>query len=166
VKTVDFKAELRHPAAAKAQCAGLRAEGGGTVRLRDTWYRVADGRLLRRETIGGDVEWIRYHRADGVQPRVCEAVPLTDGQARRRFGKQNLPVLVTIERTRSTYVIGNVRVLLDSVDGLGDFIELQAIVSREFDVETCSDQIAVMRDALAPILGEPVALSYAELATA
>ena len=165
MKTVDFKAELRHPAAAKAQCAGLRAEGGGTVRLRDTWYRVADGRLLRREAIGGEVEWIHYHRADGIQPCVCEAERLTDTQARRRFGEQGLPEWVTIERTRTAYTIGNVRVLLDSVDDLGDFIELQAIVSREFDVETCGDQIEQMRDALAPILGEPVALSYAELAT-
>jgi adenylate cyclase class IV len=163
MQNIEFKAELRDLEAARAQCRALSAQRLGTLRQTDTYFRLPDGRLKKREAPGEPVEWIFYHRPDRARARMCNYSILSDDQARRRWGAWSLKPWLIVHKTRELWMIGNVRIHLDEADDLGTFIEFEAMVSREFDVRQCHDAIADLRERFQPILGEPVSVSYCDL---
>jgi len=166
MQNIEFKAELRDLEAARAQCTALGAQLLGTLRQRDTYYRLTDGRLKRREAPGEPVEWIYYHRRDRITPRMSNYSVLSEAQARRRWGTESLRPWVIIEKSRELWMLENVRIHLDRVQKLGEFLEFEAIVSREFDVKECHMAVEYLRQQFAPILGEAISVSYSDLAAA
>lgn len=160
---IEFKAELRDPIAARYQCKVLGAQLIGKLHQTDSYFRLADGRLKRREASGEPIEWIYYHRKDDVRPRLCNYSILTDEQATRRWGTQSLRHWLNVAKTRELWMLENVRIHLDDVDQLGNFLEFEAIVSKERDVKECHMAIAHLRQVFGPTLGEPVSLSYSDL---
>jgi adenylate cyclase class IV len=163
MQNIEFKAELRDLEAARAQCKAISAQHIGILRQTDTYFRLPDGRLKKRQAPGEPVEWIYYHRPDRVRPRMCNYSILTDEQARRRWGTQSLRPWLTVVKTRELWMLENVRIHLDQVDDLGTFIEFEAMVSRDHDVKSCHDSIARLREKYFPILGELIGVSYSDL---
>ena len=90
MQNVEFKAELRDVDAARAQCRLLDARLLGLLRQTDTYYRLPDGRLKRRQSTGERTEWILYHREDCVSPKTSTFTIFSDAQARRRWGTRSL----------------------------------------------------------------------------
>ncbi|MHC5025001.1 MAG: class IV adenylate cyclase [Planctomycetota bacterium] len=163
MQNVEFKAELRDVEAARAQCRAAGARRIGQVRQADTYFRMPDGRLKRREAAGEPIEWIFYHRPNGVTPRLSNYTILSDEQARRRWGTQSLRPWLVVRKGRELWMVGNVRIHLDHVDQLGRFIEFEAVVSEDHDVHDCDEQVAELREAFDPWLGEPIGVSYVDL---
>ena len=166
MQNIEFKAELRHIDAARAQCAALDAMHEGIFRQRDTYYQLPDGRLKRREEPGEEIAWIYYHRPDLVRPRMSNYTILTGDQARLRWGVDGIEPWITVDKKRELWILENVRIHLDEVEGLGRFIEFEAIVSRDFDVEACHRAIDHLRAEFDPILGESLSVSYSDLLAA
>lgn len=163
MQNIEFKAELRDPQAARRQCSLLGAQRIGSVRQADTYYRLADGRLKKREADGEHIEWIYYHRRDIVRPRMSDYAILTDAQARRRWGTRNLRRWVTVAKTRELWMLDNVRIHLDEVEQLGWFIEFEAVVSKGHSIQSCHQAVNRLREVFGPALGEPVGPSYSDL---
>lgn len=163
MKNVEFKAELRDLATARKQCEVLGATFAGQLQQEDTYYRLADGRLKRRVTEGDSPEWIYYHRPDRAAPRMSNYIILTDEQARRRWGTQQLKPWLVVRKSRELWMIEHVRIHLDEVEHLGTFIEFEAVVSDEHDMPECGEDVAELRDIFGPVLGEPIAVSYSDL---
>lgn len=166
MRNVEFKAELRDIEVARSICKSLKAVHDGRRRQTDTYFRVADGRLKRRETQGEPAEYIFYSRSNRVDPKVSHYVVYTEAQARERFGASPLPVWVVVKKTRDLYLLDHVRIHLDEVDALGKFLEFEAIVSEENDVPMCRESVEFLREAFMPALGEPIAVSYADMLAA
>ena len=163
MQNIEFKAELRNLDAARQQCVLLKAQCEERCKQRDTYYRMADGRLKKRETPGKAIQWVYYHRPDRISPRMCNYTILTDAQAKRRWGTRSLRPWLVVEKTREVWLFGDVRIHLDEVKDLGAFIEFEALVSRRFNVKACHEAVARLRDAFAPVLGEPISASYSDL---
>ena len=163
MQNIEFKAELRNLEAARAQCKALDAQRIGLLRQTDTYYKLPDGRLKKREAPGEPTEWIFYHRPNRARPRMCNYTILSDSQARRRWGAYSLKPWLVVRKTRELWMIENVRIHLDEVDELGTFIEFEAMVSKDHDVKECHQSIAHLREAFRPIMGEPVSVSYCDL---
>lgn len=163
MQNIEFKAELRHLAAARRQCELLGAKRIGVMQQTDTYFRLPDGRLKRRETPGQPVEWIFYHRPDRISPRMSNYTILNTEQARRRWGTHSLKPWLTVSKTRELWMIDDVRIHLDEVEGLGTFIEFEAMISRRFDVKMCHKALRELRETFAPLLGEPISKSYSDL---
>lgn len=163
MQNIEFKAELRNVEAARQQCRLLGAECEGRFKQRDTYFRMADGRLKKRETEGRSVQWVYYHRPDRVSPRMSNYTILTDTQAKRRWGTRSLRPWLVVEKTREVWTLGDVRIHIDEVTELGNFLEFEALVSRRFNVKTCHEAIARLRESFAPLLGEPISVSYSDL---
>jgi adenylate cyclase class 2 len=163
MQNIEFKAELRNVEAARRQCKLIQAEHAGHMRQVDTYFRLPDGRLKKREIPNQPVAWIFYHRPDRITPKMSNYTILNDEQARRRWGTHGLKPWLTVAKTRELWMIGDVRIHLDDVDDLGTFIEFEAVVSRHFDVRMCHAAIAELRAHFGPLLGEPVAVSYSDL---
>ncbi len=163
MQNIEFKAELRDPEAARRQCKLLGGQYIGQLRQADTYYRLVDGRLKKREAPGEPTEWIYYHRPDRVTPKMSNYSILSNDQARRRWGAKHLRAWLTVLKTRELWMIDDIRVHLDQVDRLGSFIEFEAVVSRTFDVRACHEAIGRLREVFAMTMGEPVATSYSDL---
>lgn len=163
MQNIEFKAELRDLDLARARCQSLEATFVRIGEQKDTYYRLLDGRLKRRESPGDAVEWIFYHRTDRPAARICHYMLYSDEQARARWGVLPLREWIVVQKVRELWLLGNVRIHLDQVTELGTYIEFEAQVSRRHDVKTCHGQIASLRESFGPILGEAIAGSYADL---
>ena len=164
MENVEFKAELRDPDLAEA----LLARAGGVrvavMEQSDTYYRVADGRLTRRRCDEEPVEWIYYHRAATGVARLSRFTIYTDREAKERFGALPMPVWLIVNKRRAMWVHGALRVHLDEVVGLGRFLEIESLVTPKRPEDECRRGVLAMRARLAPALGEPISLGYADLA--
>jgi len=167
---VEYKCELRDPILAAAICKKLGAVRAVTVTQTETYFRVPEGRLKRRvsATSQGDepVEWLFYHRENRAQPKISRFTIYSDEQAKQRFGVRPIPEWVVVRKRRQVWVVGALRVHIDDVDELGEFLEVEALVSPVQHVAACHKQIRKIITALAPALGESISCGYCDLLAA
>lgn len=160
---VEFKAELRDLALARTICRAIRATHIANLRQVDTYYRVPQGRLKKRECEGEPIEYIFYDRANRSQPKLSLFNVYSERQAKERYGEQELPIWLVVRKVRELFILDNVRIHLDRVERLGDFVEFEAIVSRTHNVAKCHRDLASLRERLGPTIGEPIAMSYSDM---
>lgn len=163
MQNIEFKCELRDMTLARYHCKKLEAKLVGVVEQMDTYYKLPDGRLKRRIVKDEPVEWIFYHRPDRVTPKMSHFMIYSEEQARARWGVLPLKDWLVIRKVREIYILNNIRIHLDDVEQLGQFIEYEAQVSPKYNVRVCHDQIATLRHEFAPILGEAIAYGYADM---
>lgn len=163
MRNVEFKAELRDPALARSIALHVKAIAVETLQQTDTYFRLAQGRLKRRESAGHPAEYILYHREDSLRPRLSEFTIYSEREARRQFGAAEMPPWVVVRKTREVFLHVNTRIHIDRVEGLGSFIEFEAMVTPEHPVDACRASVELLRKAFMPVLGEPVGVSYADL---
>jgi predicted adenylyl cyclase CyaB len=163
LQNYEYKAELRDPALARSVCRALGAILAETVEQTDTYYRVPDSRLKKRESPGHATEYILYHRPNMARPRLSNYTIYSQEQALERFGAQAMPVLAVVKKRREIWLLDNVRIHLDEVEGLGTFFELEAVLVRGKALHDCTEAVTRLRDRFAPALGEAISVSYADL---
>lgn len=160
---VEFKAELRDVQLARSLAKAHGAAFIDAVEQVDTYYRVPSGRLKKRETTGEPLEYIFYDRDDRSRPKLSHFTIYTESQATARFGSNPLPVWVQVKKVREIYLLGNVRIHIDTVDKLGTFLEFEALVGTNHSVAACHRSIADLREMFSPCLGEPISCGYSDL---
>ncbi len=163
---VEFKAELRDLALARTLCRAMGATWIIAMEQTDTYFRVASGRLKKRECPGEPAEFIHYERADRPLAKLSQYAIYSESQAAERFGTLPLPVWVVVKKARELFMLGATRIHLDTVENLGQFLELESLVSPSNPVAKCHQTIAELRRALAPALGEPISCSYSDMLAA
>ncbi|WP_088285270.1 class IV adenylate cyclase [Ideonella sp. A 288] len=98
----------------------------------DTFFTVPHGRLKLRVFADGAGELIHYHRVDTDGPKVSDYViaPVTDPDALRQALQRACGQLGRVRKARLLVLVGPTRVHLDRVEGLGDFLELEVVLSK------------------------------------
>jgi predicted adenylyl cyclase CyaB len=128
VLNFEFKAHLRDAAQVRATLKRLRARSLGTDHQVDTYFRVPSGRLKIRE---GRLEnsLIFYQRTNSARARRSrvEMMLLPRRNSVRAILAHALGVLAVVDKRREIYFVGNVKIHLDRVRGLGNFVEVEAI---------------------------------------
>jgi adenylate cyclase class IV len=130
VINLELKRRDADPAATEAACVALGAKPAGTLRQRDTYYRVASGKLKLREDLdAGTAELIAYERSDGdgVRTSIYERVPVAEPERLRGMLANALGELAVVEKRRRLFLYRHVRIHLDEVDAIGSFVELEAV---------------------------------------
>lgn len=167
MRNVEFKAELRDPQIARAVARSIGAKHVATLEQTDTYFRVVSGRLKKRESVidgqAEPVEYIRYERDDRTPPRISTFQIMSEEEFRERFGSLPLPEWLTVRKRREVFMLDNARIHLDSVEGLGWFIEFEALVTRRHNVARAHETVATLRREFGPIMGEPLSGSYSDL---
>lgn len=163
MQNVEFKAELRDPALARTICGSIGADAVGLLQQTDTYFRVPDAKLKKREVPGAATEYIFYNRPNRSRPKLSSYTLYTEAQALERFGASPLPVWVVVKKSRDLHMYKSVRIHLDHVEGLGHFIEFEAVVTPNHNLAVCHNLVDELRRAFAPAMGEPIACGYAEL---
>lgn len=166
MQNVECKAELQDLPLARTIAASIGALTVETLVQTDTYYRVPDAKLKKRETVGHPTEWVFYNRPQRSKPKLSTFTLYPERMAHERFGSQPLPVWVVVKKTRELWTYDGVRIHLDTVEGLGTFIEFEALVCPERSMTKAHEVVEFLRKSFGPAMGEPIACGYAELLAA
>ncbi len=137
----------------------------GVLNQVDIYFHARAGRLKLRLIDGGHAELIGYERPDdrGVRGSSYRRVLIADPAGLRAVLAGALGVRGEVRKVRELWLWHNVRVHLDDVEGLGTFVEFEAVVDDSSD-----EALSLVRlEELARRLGlDPagdVGCSYADL---
>lgn len=132
MRNVEIKAICRDLAAARQVAAGLGAGYQGIIRQVDTYFRVPAGRFKLRQATPGPDQLVYYHRPDDPQPKVSDyqVVEVVGSDALCALLAEALGVSIQVAKDRELWLLDNVRIHLDSVEGLGTFIEFEVMVTE------------------------------------
>jgi adenylate cyclase class IV len=163
MRNVEIKCQLRDRELALAICKQRGARVLDTLDQRDTYYDVPRGRLKRRETAGQLTQWVEYHRPDEAAARASNYALLDARAVAERYDLSTLRERTVVQKRRTLLMEGDVRIHLDQVDGLGQFLELEALVNERQNDAQAASALEDLLLALKPALGETCSESYADL---
>ena len=127
MKNVEIKAYCRDPERIRKYLQDKNADFKGTDRQIDTYFNVSEGRLKLRE---GNIEkhLIFYKRPDSHGPKRSDVIlyqPSDTGMLKNIL-TASLGIRVVVDKKREIYFIDNVKFHIDTVQGLGSFVEIEA----------------------------------------
>lgn len=163
-ENVEIKAACRDLAACRRRALDLGARPHAVETQTDRYYELDGRRRIKLRTIeGGRAEMIEYDRPEDEGVRVSryrvDRVRSDDGLCLVPKGEP----LVIVRKTREILLLDNVRIHLDEVDGLGCFVELEAVVDAAHGEERCRRQVSEIMAGLAIEAGDLIRASYSEL---
>jgi adenylate cyclase class IV len=166
-RNLEIKAIDPDPPATLQAALALGAEDAGWLAQRDTYFHAVQGRLKLREAPPEPAELIAYARAELAGPKVSlyRVVPVFDAPALVDALTDALGVRVVVEKARRLLLWRNVRIHLDRVEGLGEFVELEAVAASPGGLEVERDRVEQLRAALGIADEHLVARGYADLLT-
>ena len=164
-RNIEIKVRVADLDALRARCVRLGATAHTIEEQTDRYHALDGGRRVKLRTIrGGRAELIEYHRAEsaGVRASDYRVTAVRDEAAGHCLVPRGRP-LVVVRKRREVWLWDNVRIHLDAVDGLGTFLELEAVVDGRHDEVACRAQVATLMDGLDVREAELIRASYAEL---
>lgn len=128
VQLFEFKARSNCLEDLEKKLLPLKANFAGEDHQTDTYFNVPHGRLKLRE---GNIEnaLIHYHRPDVLGAKASN-VELYRHKPRENLKKilvAALGIKIIVAKTRRIWFVKNVKVHFDQVEGLGEFLEVEAI---------------------------------------
>jgi predicted adenylyl cyclase CyaB len=163
-RNLELKARLRSRDAALKSCEGLGGADHGVLRQRDTYFAAAHGRLKLREE-DGRAELIAYHRPDIAAERESSfhRVAVADPAALAAALAATLGIVAVVGKERRLFIWQGVRIHLDRVAGLGDFVEFEAPLGAGSPIGSARSLLAVLASRLGIREEDRVAVGYVDL---
>ncbi len=98
---------------------------------KDIFFNVPDGRLKLRVFTQERGELIYYNRIDQQGPTISQydISETNDPEGLKKILKNAYGIRNVVVKTRHLYMIGRTRIHFDVVDSLGEFIELEVVLS-------------------------------------
>lgn len=164
-KNYEFKARSNRNHEIEVLLVGQKAVFHGTDFQRDTYFCVSNGRLKLRE---GNIEnqLIHYIRPDDPTAKISEVELLaSDPESNlKHILTKALGIKVVVSKARKIFFIDNVKFHLDDVEGLGQFMEIEAIDREDTrSVESLRAQCDYYQQLLGVKPEDIVAQSYSDL---
>lgn len=162
---IEIKARCADPDRARRALLDQGARLAGVDRQLDTYFRCASGRLKLRE---GNIEraLIHYLREDQPGPKRSEVLLYEPrpGDDLKQILERALGVLVAVDKRRDIFFAGNVKLHVDEVEGLGSFVEIEAIADdRHPDRATLQAQCREFMAVLGVEENDLIECSYSDL---
>ena len=136
-KNIEIKARIDDIAAMLSRASALADVGPVNVAQDDTFFACKTGRLKLRVTSPEHGELIYYRRGDTKGPKESLYLitpTLSPGRLRRllslAYGETG-----RVKKHRTIFIAGRTRIHIDHVEGLGDFVELEAVLDRDEQTE-------------------------------
>ena len=141
------------------------ADFKGVDEQTDTYFNVSNGRLKLRE---GNIEknLIFYNRPDQQGPKQSDfqLLAVDDSNSLRYILTSALGVKVTVKKKREIYFIENVKFHLDSLEGLGNFVEIESSnKDHAISVDKLREQCAFYMKELSIADQDLISASYSDM---
>jgi homotetrameric cytidine deaminase len=161
-RNVELKATDPDPARSLAACREIGAEDKGVLHQRDTYFRTRAGRLKLREEDPGGAVLIQYDRPDAAEARESRyrLSQVSEPDVLRESLHEALGTLVVVDKERRLFLWEGVRIHLDTVAGLGSFVELEGVAPEDSDLSAERDKVARLQEKLG--IGEILTDSYSD----
>jgi predicted adenylyl cyclase CyaB len=144
-RNVEIKARIESVDSVLLKAAALADKGPVDIVQDDTFFACQNGRLKLRALSPNEGQLVFYRRSDQKGPKesfylishtrtpdaLRESLSLANGQAGR------------VRKKRTLFLVGRTRIHLDRVEELGDFLELEVVLS---DGESVEAGEAIARD--------------------
>jgi predicted adenylyl cyclase CyaB len=162
-RNIEFKAHDPDPERTLQTALAAGAQDAGWLAQTDTYFNVPHGRLKLREE-SDCAHLIAYERPDDPTARESRyrLVPTDDPAGLRDALTVALGVLVVVKKERRLLLWQNVRIHLDTVDSLGQFIELEAVADPTSDLTSERELAADLQAKLGITPEQIVAFSYSD----
>ena len=161
---VELKARYEDLGKARALLSG--ATSLGTFVQSDTYFSLGERRLKLRSTDGvKEGQLVYYERPDasGVKESQVLLATVSDGAAVREMLTRVLPVQAEVRKTREVYRFQGVQVHLDTVAGLGKFLEFEKILADDSEREEGRKTLEALRRYFQIPEEDLMASSYSDL---
>ncbi|XP_064635533.1 uncharacterized protein LOC135492817 isoform X2 [Lineus longissimus] len=108
----------------------LSRSEGTLIEQEDTFFNVSNGRLKLRVLKSGVSMLIFYKRSDQFGPKVSDfhITEIQNPQDLKASLGLALGIKGDVKKRRMLYMVGQTRLHVDSVEGLGDFMELEVMM--------------------------------------
>ena len=119
------------------------AEFKGVDEQTDTYFNVSNGRLkLRQGKIENNLIFYNRPNQSGPKESNFDLIKIEDGDALHEMLAKAIGIKVVVKKRREIYYIENVKFHLDTLEGFGTFVEIEAgnkilSVSKEKLHEQC-----------------------------
>jgi len=164
---LEVKARVEDLEFVKRKLTELNAKYVGKFQQTDTYFEVPNGRLKIREIAGySPAQFIYYEREDVKESKKSRAFILKIDQPAsfKAAIKKILKVKAIVQKTREIYEFKGTKIHLDTVKGLGRFVELEKLTEENksptrFDRQTLDEILEILQ--ISPTSFEK--FSYSEL---
>ncbi len=131
---IEIKARCTDPEHVRSVLRSQAARFAGTDHQVDTYFRVPDGRLKLRE---GNIEnsLVYYLRPNNAGPKTSDVLlhKVEPNSGLKPILTKALGVLAVVDKQREIYYVDNVKIHIDAVQNLGNFVEIEAAGDESAD---------------------------------
>ena len=164
-ENLELKARTADLERARELAAAIGAVRQGTEEQVDQYFSVPAGRLKLRRSSLDRAHLIAYLRPDDQGSRVARfhRLPVADPDGLEAILSAMFGVAARVEKERDVWWWQDVRIHLDTVEGLGSFVEFEARLDRIGDPEEALRRIEWLGNEFGIASEEAIAGSYAEM---
>lgn len=164
-RNVEIKARVRDADAMQRRIEDAAGTKGQLMEQEDVFFPCPNGRLKLRIFPAGRGELIHYERADTSEARPSDyrLAPVDAPSPLRAVLEAAYGRGAIVRKRRRLYWVGQTRIHLDAVEGLGDFVELEVTLT---DTQTAAEGEAIAEElarGLGIQPGDRVPNAYADL---
>lgn len=143
----------------------LGAEDRGAVTQKDTYFEVRQGRLKLREESGAAAHLIAYERPNlnGQKESSYQLVEVREPAELQSTLADVLGIGAVVRKTRRLFIFEGVRIHLDHVDGLGNFIEFEGVAGEDGDLGGFAELLASLQKSFGIRDADVLSGSYSDL---
>src|SRR5262245_33984201 len=129
---IAIKSRVKDFARIKAIAEDLASSPGELIEQEDIFFEVPRGRLKLRIFSSFSAELIYYERADRLGPKESRySIPRSsEPDALRAILQRSLGIRGIVKKQRILYLVGQTRIHLDEVGGVGSFVGLEVVMQN------------------------------------
>jgi len=165
LRNIELKARLTDLGAAREVAEAVATQRLAVQHQVDTYFPCRQGRLKLRQTEGRSAQLVWYARADepGPKPSRYVLVPVSHPETLKAALTAGFGVYCVVRKRREIFLYHNVRIHLDEVEGLGPFLEFEAVIGPDDDEATGYGRLEALARRFSVAAGQMVSGSYADM---
>lgn len=163
-QNLETKVSVTDLALVRARCQAAEAIFQWRRQQIDTYFDVLAGRLKLREEEDTEAVLIAYSRPDVPIARWSQYVlyPVSDPPTLKYALSISPGIRVVVRKHRELWLHARTRIHLDLVDGLGEFVELETVMTSQSQVDIEQEHHHVLQ-ALGIVDHPAITTSYSDL---
>jgi predicted adenylyl cyclase CyaB len=129
---IEIKAKVQDFAGLKSRAEVLSDTPVQVIPQEDTFFNIPKGRLKLRELAPDRAQLVWYARTDDTGPKRSDYQIYETGDPGQLKSTLTLALGVrgVVKKVRYLYLVGQTRIHLDDVEGLGTFMELEVVMRQ------------------------------------
>jgi predicted adenylyl cyclase CyaB len=165
MKNLELKSIFSDLDHAKKICKEINARYSGILNQTDTFFNVKPNRLKLRNINNKKLELIYYYRTNGQSEKISEyeIIRLKEEGSLKKILKNCLGIKSVVRKKRELYLFENVRIHLDTVRGLGKFLEFEIVCNNSEELKEAPGKMKELKRVFSVKKQNIIGISYIDL---